>query len=153
MNESSRKQGRSPDVFEDLGSGINREWLYNRQVVVLTFWSSSRETVDAWANVGKELMENWPQDRPYLCLLDASRIVLTPYARKVAADLTAVRPEMQGRIAVVVAASTLGHIIRLFANHPSLKRHRERRVFFSRDVGLDWLQEMVSKADFPSIRR
>jgi hypothetical protein len=57
--------------------------------------------------------------------------------------LATFRPELGGRTAIVIAPSSLGHIIRLFVNHSSMKHHRERRVYFNRDVALAWLEELI----------
>lgn len=131
------------DIPEDMGVGIERGWLHDGRLLVITISESSQETTDKTVQILSEAMGQWPIERPYLLLLDTSRAILTPYAKGKMTELGNLQPELKGRVAVIVAPSALGHMISLFVNRMMPKHTRERRVFFSRDVAIQWLEELL----------
>ena len=98
--------------------------------------------IETWFQRCQKDIDAWDSEQPLLLLLDMSRVILTPFGRSKAGELANVRPELGGRTAVVIAASTMGHLTRLFVNH-SLHGTRQRRVFFSRDDAQTWLEESL----------
>lgn len=130
------------DIIEVI-LGLTLETLYDGRIEIWTATNSSKEVTEKWYANSREVLESWTDlNRPYLALLDMSRVVLTPFGRAKASDLAEVRPEIKGRVAIVVSASTMGHMTRLFVDR-SLDKTRERRVFFSRDDALRWLEEVL----------
>ncbi|NDJ84761.1 MAG: hypothetical protein GYB66_02640 [Chloroflexi bacterium] len=129
-------------VQEEFGPGIIREWLYGGKIMAITAESSTKETVDLWTKALSETIEQWPDDRPYLVLIDTSKSVLTPYVRQQAMHLASLRPDLDGRAAIVVAATTIGQLTRFFVTNRLNQANptRERRVFFTRETALAWLE-------------
>lgn len=131
------------DVAEEIGAGLERQWLHDGKILMITVSESSHETMDTGYQVLHESIEEWPAERPYLLLLDTARGLLTPYGKTKMVELGNLRPELKGRVAVIVAPSTWGHMISFFVNRVMPKHTRERRVFFSRDVAIQWLEELL----------
>ncbi len=127
------------DIIE-VTNGLTLQQIHNGRIHIWTASQSTKDVVDAWYQSSRETLENWEDtSRPYLVLLDMSRVILTPYNRKRAEALAEVRPDVGGRTAVVIAASTMGHMTRLFVNK-TLQKTRERRVFFTREDAIRWLE-------------
>lgn len=124
---------------ETLAPGLQRFCLHEGRIVVLRGSGTSHQAVDAWAAAVKELFEGWQTGEELRLIHDFSGATLTPYAAKRAREVTGLRPELGGRIAVIVSRSALGHIIRIFVNRTAQKTARERRVFFDIDEALKWL--------------
>lgn len=123
--------------------GLTLETLYDGKIYIWTASQSSKEVIDAWYRAASEMLENWDDmTAPYLVLLDMSRVVLSVYSRRRASAMAEIRPDVNGRTAVVVAATTMGHMTRLFVDK-TLQKTRERRVFFSREDALFWLEEAL----------
>ena len=122
--------------------GLTLEKLHDGKILVWSASASTRAISAAWYEHTKKQLEDWPENQPYLALLNMARVILTPFARDQAKELTEIRADISGRVAVVVSPSPTGHLIRLFVNR-SLPKTRERRVFFSFDEALTWLEEAL----------
>lgn len=130
-----------PD-YKELMPGLTRESFHDGRIAVWSATTSTKEVIQAWFDYSRQEMQDWPAEHQYLALLDMSRVILTPFGREKAAELTEVRPDLGGRVAIVISASSIGHLTRLFVNR-SLNKNRERRVFYSREEAIQWLEEAL----------
>ncbi|PJF39932.1 MAG: hypothetical protein CUN55_13360 [Phototrophicales bacterium] len=119
------------------------EHINEGRITVVAASSTNSASIEAGFEFILNEIQNWPDlHTPYLLLLDMSRVMLTPYVRRKAIELAQVRPEVAGRTAIVISASTIGHLIRVFVNN-SLEGSRERQVFFAYDKAIEWLEELL----------
>jgi hypothetical protein len=132
----------SPD--EQIVPGMTRQWLLDRQIVVFTMTSPSRDIVDAWIDTVKATMENWPGDRPYLAIHDltSNKVSLTPYARKRTEELLPLSAKVPGYAAIVLSRSFMAQVIRLFLRSQK-QQGVNNVVFFSRQEALEWLKSKI----------
>lgn len=104
----------------------------------------TRATVDAWYKFLTERIEQWVREQPYLVLYDlrSPRVSMTPYLRERAAILNVLRPDVCGRIAILISPSPAAYLMMAFAR---LRSHasREARIFFVEDAAVRWLQELL----------
>jgi hypothetical protein len=104
----------------------------------------NRETVDAWYKFLTQRIEGWATEQPYLVLYDLRdpRVSMTPYLRERAAVLNGIRPDVQGRIAILINRSPTAYLMMAFAR---LRSHasREARIFFLEEAAVQWLQELL----------
>lgn len=134
--------------FEDLGHHIQRRWLHDGQVLHLRLNTEtvSRDTVDHWVEVIRELMQHWNYEQEYLSVQDLSKAGYSRYAiERLSALNREVPPEMYGRIAIIVAKSPLGHMIRLAARTTQrfIRGRLESQVFTDEAQALAWLAEKI----------
>lgn len=149
METLSQNQQASPSITEgsdlrEIVPGLVVEWLSDKCIVVITNkGGASRSFVDAWINTLSDIMHQWPAGRPFLLLQDLSdkTNAVTVYSRERAAALYKVRPELAGRVAVVVAQSLTTQLVRLFLR--VRQNNLKIEMFYSREQGLDWLQEVL----------
>lgn len=125
-------------------SGISYQWLDEKHLLKFVLVDVSRETVDKWYNFLTEVLQNWPVERPYRVLYDMRRenVTFTPYIREKAGEINALRPEVKGRIAIVLKPNATAYLVRLFAR----VRRRSSRVtalFFTEEEALLWLRESI----------
>ena len=121
---------------------------FRGRLVAFTVTDAKQLTIDAWANtVGRE-MRNWPTHQPYLALHDLSspQIVVTPYARARAQELYAIRPELQGRIAVVLPQTFAAQLIQLFVKNQR-QGNLVTEMFLDRQEALAWLTRLIPSQD------
>jgi hypothetical protein len=131
---------------EQLVPGLIQYWLMDRQIVVYKASAVSRLAVDTWVASVKEVMRNWPADRPYLALHEFTdkHIMLTPYARKRAEELSREPLHVPGYAAIILPQSFAAQLIRLFLRAQRF-RGVENQAFFSVDGGLAWLKTKVGE--------
>jgi len=82
-------------------------------------------------------------DRPVRLLIDIGTLPLTPYNRKRSEEVVQRTSHLYGKTAVVLRPSVISHTIRFFVEN-LLKRSGstfERRIFFARNVAIEWLLE------------
>jgi hypothetical protein len=135
----------SPSI-EELAPGVTLEWLFDRQMVVLTLQTAAREAIDATLERIKHIMETWPADRPYIAMQDLSypKLNMTPYARERIKEPQQWCPELGGYIALVLPSTFVAQIVHLFLRTQKDDR-REVRGFMSRDKALAWLQSKIGQ--------
>jgi len=127
--------------IESLSSGVTREWIHDRQIVVFTVKDVRRETLDIWTEAFKSDIKNWPADRLFRVIQDL-RLAggITPYGRTKAQEMFQARPEVRVWSALVLPSTFVNNLIRLFVraqNNPNPMRIRE--FFRTREEALRWL--------------
>lgn len=144
MKNYRRKQ---PDLAfggtsdKDVTSLIKVDWQFDARIAVLTATVLSRQAIDQWFDVISEIIKDWPSDKPYLLLHDSSdpRNILTPYVRARVRELYPFRPDLKGKIAVIVPRTIGGQMFRIYMNNIARSHNITMRAFVTREDGLDWL--------------
>lgn len=135
----------SPDSIERLGTGITREVMFNGQVVIFNLSDLADATVDIWIEACLRRMHDCvDKNEPLLVLQNFSNrnIFQTEYSQKRGAELTALYPELKGRIAFLLPDTIQSRRIQVFIESQT-NQSRERRVFFSRISAIRWLSEGI----------
>lgn len=117
-----------------------KEWLADRRVVCYRFHDMSPRTIDVWSNdLSAELLE-WPDDRPWRLLLDIRLrgSIVSSYALRRSREIARLRPELPGRLAVLVASKLAADIISM-AIRVTNNTYRQRKVFVSETPAVYWL--------------
>jgi hypothetical protein len=127
--------------IETLSSGVTREWIYDRQIVVYTVNDVRRESLDVWTDAFKSDINSWPADRLFRVIQDL-RLAggITPYGRTKAQEMFQARPDVRVWSALVLPSTFVNNLIRLFVraqNNPNTMRVRE--FFRTREDALTWL--------------
>jgi hypothetical protein len=77
------QQTITTEDVEVLAPGVTIEWLSDHRIMIMTASDSSRGTVDVWINRSMELLREWPADKPWMTIIDATnpKVARTPYMR------------------------------------------------------------------------
>lgn len=117
-----------------------KEWLLEKRVLCYRFEDMTMHTVDQWATDLSGELNNWPSNRPWRLILDIrlhGNIVNT-YALRRAREISRLRPELPGRLAVLVASRLAADIITI-AIRAANNSYRKRAVFVNEPLALHWL--------------
>lgn len=136
-------------VIEDMGLGVIVTWFRNRHVVMFSNdpyhpAAHSREQTDMWADTVLQTLHDWPQDRVYRAIQDATHAAYSPYSLKRLNEITRARPkEIRGRNATIVPKSALQGIFIQITNRMGrlLGRKMETRAFTSFEEAFAWVCE------------
>lgn len=125
---------------QHISPGLSLEWLYDHRMVYITLKNMSRDTVDLWVNTLAPIMKDWPREKSFRVLYDATdpRISLTPYLRTRLAEFNKVSGGMTGRAGLLMAKTFVAQITQLFLRsqyHPTI----QTRIFFDRDEAMSWI--------------
>ncbi len=125
---------------EKLSPTVSREWLHDRMIVVYRVTNSSRTTADTWYEAFREDLTHWPDDRPFRAMHDftGGMVASTPYGRMRGQQMVDMRPEISGRVAILLSNSFTAHMIELFLRMQK-QTSRVRGVFFDREQAIQWL--------------
>ncbi len=134
-------QSTPSDSIEQLSSGLTREWVCGRQIVIYTLTDVRRETADTWAAAFKSDILAWSSTQPFRVIHDfsSSQVISTPYGRKRAQEMVDTRPDIRVRAAFVLSGSALSQLIHIFLNHQNHSALRLRRTFRTRKEAIKWL--------------
>jgi len=124
---------------------MSLEWMFDNQLIFISFKDMSRETVDLWVKTLAPLMKDWPRDKSFRVLYDASdpSISLTPYLRTRVAEFTRVSGGLNGRAGLLMAKSFVAQITQLFLRsqqHPGI----QTRIFFNREEAFAWVSQGIN---------
>lgn len=142
MQQSDIDTFNPTTALEYIAPGVSRCWLDEGKIVWFTLESIDRKVIDAWVSAVEEVFKDWPTDLPFLTVQDFSRcegLALTSYIRKKGEYLASLRPELSGRNALVLRRSVVAQAVKLLLIQMNDKR-RERRMFFSAQEAIEWLQ-------------
>jgi len=126
-------------VVAEIKAGFEIERLADGKILAYRFSDIYRTTVDAWVESIKVEYAAW-QGEQLRTMLDLRRTggVVSIYAINAARPLAALRPELRGRLAIMVqsriAAQIIGAAIRTNYN-PT----RRRMLFSDERMAVDWL--------------
>jgi hypothetical protein len=123
-------------------AGYAKEWLGDGQVLCYRLHNLTIETVDAWAADLIDEFSNWPVEKPWRLMLDIRLrgSIVGAYALRRAREIARMRPELPGRLSVLVASRIAADIITI-AIRATNNTYRSRSVFVNETTALDWLLE------------
>lgn len=117
-----------------------KEWLADSRILCYRLHELTATTIDQWANDLSETINNWPADKTWRLLIDV-RLgggLVNTYGLRRAREIARLRPELSGRLGVLVsnklAASIISMAIRATSN-----TYRQRQVFSNETLAVRWL--------------
>lgn len=148
-----------PESVQKVDDGLTLEWFREKSLVVYKLTSVSTQTLSLWTNVIVELLQSWPEDKPYCAIHDFSsrgvslnyavrmkhnvlNIGATPTGRDLIQDIFVKRPELFARVALVFSPTFSGNLGHTFARHdrPDLG-HVNYKLFFDIEPAFQWLTD------------
>ena len=116
-----------------------KEWLADKKILCYRFRDTSPETIDAWAvDIASELSK-WPTDQTWRMMLDISLHgnIVSAYSLRRARELSNLRPEVRGRLSIIIGSRLAAQVISLVIR--SSNSYRQRQVFASEASAIQWL--------------
>jgi hypothetical protein len=144
-------------AMEVVTNGINREWLFNNQVLVYKINAISAANLIPWGHDVVEILEDWPSEKPCLLLYDLTQsgvaityLALTGYdifnvgitsaGRHRVKTLIDSKPNFTIRLSLALSNSVSGKIT-MGRGRPTgiLNLQIRSSAFFNREAALKWL--------------
>lgn len=119
-----------------------KSFLADNRVLCYRFNDILTGAVDDWADDMSNELLNWPADKTWRMLLDV-RVnggVVGSHGLSRARELSKLRPELKGRLAVLIN-STIGAQVISTAMRATSNENRKRMVFASQRTAMAWLLE------------
>jgi hypothetical protein len=119
----------------------HKEWLQEDRILCYRLLDLRPSTVDAWAADLTAEFLSAPAEKPWRLLLDIRLhgAVVSAYALFRARQIANMRPELPGRLAILVGGKLSGDIISIAIR--SVNRYRQRAVFVNEALAVNWLLE------------
>jgi hypothetical protein len=138
----------STSEAEQIAPNLFREWACDRQIVIYTVRDIQRDTIDAWAKLILDTIEDWPAGWPFLALFDMNfpEASLTPFVRDRLGEVMDSQHDLKGRTALVMRKGFLVSLAQVYLRNQKPGK-RERRIFFSRVEGLAWLDQALDRQE------
>jgi hypothetical protein len=123
-------------------SGYVKEWLADDQILCYRLHDLTTRTINSWAEDLTEVFANWPEEKPWRLMLDIRLrgSIVGAYALTRAREIARMRPELSGRLSVLVASSLAADIITI-AIRATNNTYRRRSVFINEASAVHWLLE------------
>lgn len=117
------------------------EWLAEGQIMCYRFTSTGREAADRWLPVVRGVFERWPEDKPFLMLMDlrGQESIVSAHALSRARQVSYFRPELRGRTALITGSGLAMQVLASLLRSGLAKGSRERQMFSSEVMARDWL--------------
>src|SRR5260221_5886268 len=128
--------------IQQLSPSLTLEWKHNRQLILFDLKDMSRTTVDLWVNTLVPIMKEWPREKTFRVLYNATdpRVTLTPYLRRRLDEFSKVSGGLKGRAGLVLGESFVAQLIQGVLHtqqHPAI----QSKLFFDFDEALTWITE------------
>lgn len=150
--------------MKEFCAGVTCEWFHNNHIVVYTLHDPRKSVLAAWSSAVLDMLESWPQDKPYLAVHDISRsgvgllycaavaddifnIGVVPEARPQIDEMITARPNWQVGLSVVLAGSLSGRLSKLLMKSGADDNRVQSRAFFFRDKAIDSLIGLEAAID------
>jgi len=135
-------------MVQDRTARFTKAWLADRRILCYRFEDTAPLTINAWADDLIHELELWPADKPWRLLLDIrlNGAIVSAYGLGRARDIARIRPELRGRLAILIGSRLASQIISI-ALRGVPNRYRQRDCFVNEAMAVAWLLE----ADKPLI--
>ena len=120
-------------------AAYTKEWLQNNRILCYRLHNTQRKTIEEWeCDLSQEIL-GWPPDKTWRLMLDVSaERIVSAYSLMRARKIANLRPELHGRLAVLIRDPLAAQIISMaIRNAPN--RYRQRMVFANENQALGWL--------------
>jgi len=117
-----------------------KEWLADECVLCYRFSDLNQTTVDEWAADLTIELEAWSHLKTWRLILDIRLHgnVVNGYALRRARDIAHLRPDIRGRLAVLVTSRLAANVASMAISAMN-NDFRKRQVFISEALALHWL--------------
>lgn len=143
MSDSEQPTQPNRDfLIFDRSDQYNREWLAGAQILCYRFLDLNKLTVDHWADNLIFEFTAWPVDKPWRLLLDIRLRggIINTYALRRAREIARLRPELPGRLAVLVGSKLASDVISI-AIRATNNSYRQRQIFVHEAAAVHWLTD------------
>ncbi len=123
----------------EASTAYRKEWISDGRILCYRFQNTSPTTIDLWAvDIAAELSD-WPPDQTWRMLLDISLHgnIVSAYGLRRARELSQMRPEVRGRLSILIGSRLAAQVISLVIR--SSNHYRQRDVFASESSAIQWL--------------
>lgn len=144
MTMKTNNFSKDSQHLKDLGDGVVKFSLDQGTIMAYTI---SELTTNAVRNLVGDMvatLNRWSPDKPYILLVDVSQCTPNKLSRQQAIQVSNYRPEISGRVAIVISNSVQWHVTRNVLESSFSEDGRQRRLFTDRQTALVWLREPVS---------
>lgn len=123
-----------------------KEWLNDQRILCYRFADLKTATVDQWGDDLADEFSQWAGKTPWCLLLDIrlKGNVVNTYALRRAREIARLRPELPGKLAVLVSGGLAGQVISM-AIRAANNRYRSRQIFVSEALAVHWLLDNKAK--------
>lgn len=117
-----------------------KEWLANGRILCYRLHELTAATIDHWANDLSGTLNAWPEDKIWRLLIDV-RLgggLVNTYGLRRAREIARLRPELPGRLGILVSSKLAASIISM-AIRATSNNYRQRQVFNHEMLAVRWL--------------
>jgi hypothetical protein len=127
-----------------------KTWLADGRILCYRLENTTIATIDAWAGDLSQELDAWLPGRPWRLMLDIrlGGNVVSTYALRRARDIAHLRPELHGRLAILIGSRLAAQIISM-ALRGAPNVYRRRAFFVSEAMAVAWLLEQENRASRP----
>lgn len=124
---------------------FTKEWLIDGQILCYRFIHIDGETADAWYHDAADVLRSWPEESPLNTLLDIRMHgrIIPPVAFSRSRQISFMRPEVQGRTAVLIASALAAKVVSALINTKLATGTRARMIFNDEALALAWLSQFT----------
>ncbi|MBL8165153.1 MAG: hypothetical protein JNJ61_24440 [Anaerolineae bacterium] len=121
-------------------TGYDKEWLAEKRVLSYRFHDLSPTIIDRWADDLAAELNAWPNGKTWRLMLDIRLHggFISPYSLRRAREIASLRPDVPGRLAVLVSSKLAADIITMTIRATN-NTFRKRSVFNNEPIALRWL--------------
>jgi len=126
-------------------TGLSMEWQREGRILVFTWRSISRETIDDFAKTYRAIVATWPDQEPFHQLNDLrfKGFTFTPYLRHTIQQVISESSKrgIKGRVANVMLPDMFMRVVQFFLRNTSFDPDVKAEIFADFDKALDWLDQ------------
>lgn len=126
-------------------TGLSMEWQKEGRVVVFTWTSISRETIDIFAQVYRAIIADWPAQQPFNQMNDLrfEGFSFTPYLRHTVQQVIneAQKRGLKGRVANLMLPGLIMRIVQFFLRATVFAPGVRAEIFADFDKAMTWLEQ------------
>ena len=130
-----------------ISDGLSIEWKNNGRIIIFTWTSISRETIDEFANAYAAIIKQWPVEEPFNQLNDLrfKGFNFTPYLRNTVQTVIrdAGKIGIYGRVANLLSPDLGMRIVQFFLRAMSFDPGVRADIFSNYDKAIHWLEQPI----------